>query len=320
MGAIGAPAARREAVHHGRLAVAQQHLHGVAVEIAAGGVLPEAHRAILLGRDVRLGLAAVEPRHLDHRAPALGARPERLVRVVELVVLESLRAIDDLGGVLRDLGHELLRRAPAALDLDQVALDLAGELRRGEPIDVDALQRVDQPDALHGGSQPLVEAHDVALRDQVLDDVRARRRRADPLLVEHRREVLVLDLLAGVLHQREQARLADARRRLRLLGRGLDVRDGDAHALGVARAGDERPQRHLAGILVGRRREHRAPALLLEEARARAEALARDLADALHALPDRRAVERAEEAAHDQVEQALVVAGQDRCREASRSE
>ena len=177
---------------------------------------------------------------------------------------------------------------------------------------MDALQRVDQPDALHGGSQPLVEAHDVALGDQVLDDVRARRRRADALLVEHGREVLVLDLLAGVLHQREQARLADARRRLGLLGRGLGAREADRHALGLGRAGDERPQRHLARILVGRSRQHGAPALLLEEARARAEALARDLADALDALPDRGAVEGAEEAAHDEVEQTLVVAGEDR--------
>ena len=92
----------------------------------------------------------------------------------------------------------------------------------------------------------------------------------------------------------------------------LGLRDGDGHAGGLALARRERPQRHLAGVLVGRGREHGAPALLLEEARAGAEALARHSADALHALPDGRTVEGSQEAAHHQVEQALVVAGQDR--------
>ena len=83
---------------------------------------------------------------------------------------------------------------------------------------LDAPERVDQADALHRGRSALSDAHRVALGDQVLDDVGAGGRRPDALLVQHRREVLVLDLLAGVLHQREQARLGDARRRLGLLG------------------------------------------------------------------------------------------------------
>src|SRR5262249_4451904 len=103
--------------------------------------------------------------------------------------------------------------------------------------------------------------------------------------------------------------LGDARRRLRLLGGHLDlaVRDGDAARLLGAR--DERGQLALA-LVVGGRGEHRAPAGLLERARAGAEALAGDLGHALDALPQRGPVEGAEEAARDEIEEPPVVAGE----------
>ena len=160
-----------------------------------------------------------------------------------------------------------------------------------------------KPDALHGRAHALADAHHVALGDQVLDDVRARRRRAESLLVHRGRELLVLDVLAGVLHQREQARLGDARRRLGLFGATASTSGrGDADAGRLGRAGDQRRQRRRV-LLRPCPHRRRAPARLHERARAGAEALARDVGDALDALPDRGRVEVAEEAARHQIEE-----------------
>src|SRR4030095_1623056 len=124
--AVGAPAARGEAVDLPGRAVRNQGAHRALVEVAPGDVLPEAHRTVGVARG--LLAAAVEPRHLDHGPPAGRAVAERLVRIVELVVAEALRAIDDLDRVVGDLAHEVAPGAPAALDLEQVEFDLAGQL------------------------------------------------------------------------------------------------------------------------------------------------------------------------------------------------
>ena len=186
-------------------------------------------------------------------------------------------------------------------------LDLAGQLGRRQAIDVDPAQRVDHPDPLHGRAQRLADPHHVALADQVLDDVRARGGRADPLLVQRRGIILVVDLLARVLHQREQPRLGDPRGRLGLLrlARRLERAHRDVARLLGAR--DQRGQRRLL-LAVASVGEHRAPARHDQGARARAEALACGNRRALDALPLRGRVERAEEPARDEIEQTLVVA------------
>ena len=98
--------------------------------------------------------------------------------------------------------------------------------------------------------------HRVALGDQVLDDLGAGGRRAEPALVHRGGQVLVLQVLAGVLHQREQARFRDARRRLRLLlDRSTRGRDLDAAASawpGISGGSDATPLFVVARVAIAR--------------------------------------------------------------------
>src|SRR5262249_52635218 len=96
--AVRAAVARGEAVHRRTLAVAQQRLDGVAVEVATRGVLPEAHRTVGIAR--RLLAAAIEPGVLEDVAAAVGALAERGQAAVDLVVLEGARDVDDLARVV----------------------------------------------------------------------------------------------------------------------------------------------------------------------------------------------------------------------------
>jgi hypothetical protein len=196
-------------------------------------------------------------------------------------------------------------------------LELARELGRGQPIDLDALQGIDETNALHGGTQGLARPHGVALGNQVLDDLGPGGRGADALLVQDLGEVLVLDLPTGVLHQREQARLGDARGRPGGLCLGLHLAGGDGNAgdLGLVR----RQRRQGLGLLVALRRgQRRAPAGHLKRAGPRPEALALELGDSLHALPDGGRMEGGEEAPHHEIEQALVVSREARTRDHAR--
>ena len=133
--------------------------------------------------------------------------------------------------------------------------------------------------------------------------------------MHHRGEVLVLDLLAGVLHQREQPRLGDARRRLRLLGVRLDVRRRDRDAARLVAPGTQRRQRRAASSSAPDR-EHGAPAGLHRAcARGVRKRSSVTVGRALDALPHRGRMEGAEEAARDEVEDAAVVARERRARQ-----
>ena len=303
--AIGAATARREAVDLAGLAVAQQGAHRALVDVAPRGVLPEPQRAVLLPG--RVLAAAVEPRHLDDLSATGGASTEHGLGVIEFRVVEGLGAFDDLHRVVPDLRHEVLQAAVPALHLAEVVLDLTGQLGGGETIHVDLPQRVDHADALHGGAQRLAETHRVALADQVLDGVRPGRGRPDALFGDGRREVVVLHLLAGVLHQREQPRFADPRQRLGLLLEGFDLQVPHRYvprlALPLAQSGQTR-------LFVTVARQHRAPTRLHQGTCTRAEMSLADPGDALHALPAGGWVKGTEEAPRHQVEEALVVAAE----------
>ena len=194
------------------------------------------------------------------------------------------------------------------LDLRQMSLDLAGELRRSQSVDVNPLEGVDQADALHGGAQSLAEPHRVALGDQVLDDVGPGGGSAESLLVEGRRQLLVLEPLARVLHQGEQPRLADAGGGLGLVGIGLDGAGPNLHATGGVLSLPQGRQGLVFSI--GAVGEDASPAGLHQGAASRAEPLARDLGDALDALPEGGRMEGAEETPQHQIVESAVVAPQ----------
>ena len=92
----------------------------------------------------------------------------------------------------------------------------------------------EQPDhvqALLGDDQRAAVALDVTDLQQPLDDRRARRRRADPVLLHRLAQLLVVDELAGGLHRRQQRAVVVALRRLGLLALELDLTDVGGLAL-----------------------------------------------------------------------------------------
>ena len=206
--------------------------------------------------------------------------------------------------------HEGVARAGAALDVGEALLPRSGELGRRERV---VAEERDRLPALRRRPQLLPEPLDVADADQLLDRLRAGRGRPEARLLHRLAQLLVLDLLPGGLHVLEERRLGVARRRLglllehlRLLARAalalVDLGEALAQLVVVAR------RRLLGGGLLAERRS--PPAGLDQPPAAGAEAVAAGLGDDLGVLELGLGVEDGQEAAHDEVEDAGVVAGQ----------
>ena len=150
---VGAAVARGEALELLGLALLEQRTRGLPVHVAPRLVLPDAQVTVVLLAHARDLETAVEPGALEYRSAAQRAGAERFLVGIEVLVLEGLGDVGDLARVGDDLLHELLGLHRAVLNLAQVVLELAGERGRGEPVDVDAPQHVDEPDALHGRTQ-----------------------------------------------------------------------------------------------------------------------------------------------------------------------
>ena len=172
------------------------------------------------------------------------------------------------------------------------------------------MQDVDQPNAFDRWTKRLADALDVHLADQILDRLRAGRRRANALFAHRVGGIPVLHEFSGVLHQRQQPTLGDSRRRFCLLLQQL-VRFGRRHrdTLDFVLALDERRQRAVT-VRHGRLAHDLAPTRRLQRARTRTERLAVDLGRPVHPRPDGRRIERGEEPAGDEIEQFRVVTGQ----------
>ncbi len=105
----------------------------------------------------------------------------------------------------------------------------------------DAAQKRDEGEPLGGGDQLAAVSRHVILRDQALDDGRARGGRAETLLAHGRAQFLIIDEFARAFHGGEQGRFGVARRRL-----GFDRLDLDGLGLGVLAAADD--DQRLVGI------------------------------------------------------------------------
>ena len=156
---------------------------------------------------------------LDHGA-ALGARSFEIAEIARHFIARiRFGALDNVPGHVGDLFHELRTREPPVLHLLELELPFAGQFRLRELLDAQPAQQRQQHECLAGGLQFGVVPMDVLLGNQVLDDLRARRRRAESALGHRFAQFLVLDELAGAFHRAEQGGFGKARRRfgLRLL-------------------------------------------------------------------------------------------------------
>ena len=117
--------------------------------------------------------AAEPPLPLDHRPAAT-----RAVAEPALVDRRRVAGADHLAGVADDLAHEPPRVQAAALDLAELRLPLAGQLRALQAPVLD--QRHEVAAQVRRG-QRLLLPRDVAPRQQGLDDRGPRRRRAQAL-------------------------------------------------------------------------------------------------------------------------------------------
>ena len=147
------------------------------------------------------------------------------------VALIVLRLGDDMPRHLDDLAHEVAARQLAVLHLRELELPLRRQLRREQLRNAEAMQQRHQRKCFRRRDQLLAFAMDVALLDQALDDLRARRRRAEPLLAHCLAQLLVLDQLPRTFHRRKKRRFGKARRRasgqrndIDLFGRDLLIR------------------------------------------------------------------------------------------------
>ena len=215
-----------------------------------------------------------------------------------------------------------LRSPLAVLDVAELVLPVAGQLRRGELV---LLEHRDHLQALRRRLEVAADALDVLAADQRLDRLRARRRRAEAGLLHRLAQLLVVDQLAGGLHRGEQRRLGVAGRRLRLLR--LAPRPRRSGRPGPARAAGARPSRPRSprpGARSSpprtrgrRRRASPASSVILPRVRKRSSSTS---GDHRRALVARRRVEHGEEALRDEVEDAaLVRARSRRCRARCRS-
>ena len=137
-------------------------------------LVPERAALVLPPEDERAALppagAAEPPLPLDHRAAAARAvaEPARVDR-------GRVAGADDLAGVPGDLRHEPARVQAAALDLAELRLPLARQLRA---LQAPVLDERHEVAAQVRRGQRLLLPRDVAPRQQGLDDRRPRRRRA----------------------------------------------------------------------------------------------------------------------------------------------
>ena len=111
------------------------------------------------------------------------------------------------------------------LDVRELVLPLTGELGRGDLV---LLEHRDHLQALRRRLQIAPDTLDVLAADERLDDLRPRRRRAEPGVLHRLPQLLVVDELARGLHRRQQRRFRVARRRLRhlVLALGGEATDG----------------------------------------------------------------------------------------------
>ena len=173
-------------------------------------------------------------------------------------------------------------------------------------------EQADHVQPLLGRDQRAPVALDVADVDQPLDDRRARRRRADARVLHRLAQRLVVDELAGGLHRAEQRGVAVAPRRLGLLGQRLDLegREGSpcsSRGSSPSRGSSSSPPASAGAASSAAVEVDAAPARDEQHLAARAEDVLGDGRLDARVLEHRLGVERREEAAHDEVVDALVV-------------
>ena len=118
--------------------------------------------------------------------------------------------------------HELPATQPASLHQLELVLPVSGEFRRGDLGGAEMREREQQRGCLWSGHQFPAVAVDIVLVDQPLNDRRARGGGAQPLRFHRGAKLVVLHQLAGALHGREQGGFRVARRRLGLIGHGVE--------------------------------------------------------------------------------------------------
>ena len=204
------------------------------------------------------------------------------------------------------MAHELFTGELAALQLRQLVFPFTGEFRRSQFADAEAAQQCNQGKSLGGGQQIAPLAVQIDLRDQVLDDLCPRRRRAEAAPGHRRAQFLVVQQLAGAFHRGEQGGFVKTRGRT---GKGgLDVHRSGLQGL----TGDEGHQGRTARVVLDLSffAVHRQPAGVHQYLAFGLEGflLLRGTSDAGDAGGDRvfrRRIEHRQEAAGDQIVELL---------------
>src|SRR2546423_2198767 len=196
-------------------------------EVLARLGLPDDEAAArVLARPAREALAVLDDPVAAHRAGA-----EVHARDADVLEL-GVELGDGRAGEAGDVLHEAVARVRALLDERQAPLPLARQPRRGQRV---LAEQADDVEALLGGDQRASVTLDVADVDEALDDRRPRGRRADAGVLHRLAQLVVVDELAGGLHQDQQRRVGVAPRRLGLLLQRLDLANVGLLALLEAR-------------------------------------------------------------------------------------